>query len=74
MLRAELPVMTPATSPSWLRYCSVAEQHPVQGPKNLEIGHRAVPAAAPLPCAVSAQLYPCNPMQGISGSFSSVTM
>lgn len=47
MLRAELPVRTPASPPAWLGYSYVTGQHPVQGQKNLETRHGAVPVSPP---------------------------
>lgn len=47
MLRAELPARTPASPPAWLGYSYVTGQHPVQGQKNLETRHGAVPVAPP---------------------------
>lgn len=56
MLRAELPAMT--LYPPCLGHSSLAGQHSAQGQKDLEFKHRALPAAAHLFCATSAQLLP----------------
>ena len=45
MLRAELLVGTPGPTPAWPGRSYLTGQHPVQGQKNLEIRHRAVPVA-----------------------------
>lgn len=54
MLRAELPAVAPATSLPGRGCRSLPGQSPAQGQKNLEAGHRAVSAAAPLLCTMSA--------------------